>query len=650
MVLADGVGGREGIIVQLVVLGDLPHQVGRRLPAGQLLAQESVEHGAGGIAGLEIVLNIKSLEDVLGVADRQVGAVGVVGGTAGLSRGDDVGVELHIVLGQAVGGGLRRGGLQVVQVAVHLLVIAEPFPHVIQHLLGEVLALGGGHVGTDPLGVEAGLIHTHQADGGEVVVKAAQVVLGVGVETGFQQLGDDGALDFQGAGGQIHQLVQPGIEVLLVLGQVGQTGHIQRHHAHRAGGFTGAEVAAGLLAQLTQVQPQAAAHGADVGRLHVGVDVVGEVGSAVLGGHLEKQFVVLRGGPVKVPGNGVGGDGVLEAAAMGVALDHDVDKGLVDHVHLGLAVAIGEVHLLAAHDGGQILQVGGNGPVQGDVGEGRLGAPAGGGIHAEDEALDALLHFLVAQVVHLDEGGQIGVKGGEGLGAGPLVLHDAQEVDHLVAEGGQVAGGGGIDLARDAQPLLDQLLQAPAGAVAGEHGQVMQVQIAVAVGIGDLLVVHLAEPVVGGDGAGVGEDQTAHGVGDGGVLLHAPVLNVQILVHRLLIIQIGRLGVAQLLPLLAVKNVGLGNGFIAASGEDGLHAVLHILHGHLAVLDLGQEVGRDLQGQKVDDTVVIIGVGGFKSLLDGGGDLVDVKLNDLAVPLYDLIHIHILLFVSVIRL
>ena len=213
-----------------------------------------------------------------------------------------------------------------------------------------------------------------------------------------------------------------------------------------------------------------------------------------------------------------------------------------------------------------------------------------------------------------------------------------------------MAGGRGIDLAGDAQTLLDQLLQAPAGAVAGEHGQVMQVQIAVAVGIGDLLVVHLAEPVVGGDGAGVGEDQTAHGVGDGGVLLHAPVLNVQILVHRLLIVQIGGLGVAQFLPLLAVKNVGLGHGLVATPGEHGLHTVLHVLHGHLAVLDFGQEVGRDLQGQKIDNAVVIIGVGGFKSLLDGGGDLVDVKVNDLAVPLYDLIHIHILLFVSVIRL
>ncbi len=44
----------------------------------------------------------------------------------------------------------------------------------------------------------------------------------------------------------------------------------------------------------------------------------------------------------------------------------------------------------------------------------------------------------------------------------------------------------GIDLARNTEALLDQLLEAPAGTVAGEHAQVVQVQVAVAVGIADL--------------------------------------------------------------------------------------------------------------------------------------------------------------------
>ena len=344
-----------------------------------------------------------------------------------------------------------------------------------------------GQVLPQPLGVQAHLVHADEADGGEVVFKGAQVVFGVGVQARVHQLGDDGALHLQAPGGDVHHVVQPLIELLRRLAQVGDPGQVDGHHAHGAGGLAGAEVAAGLLPQLPQVQPQAAAHAAHVTGLHVGVDVVGEVGGAVLGGHLEQQPVVLRVGPVEVPGDGVGGDGVLEAPAVGVALGHDLDERLVHHVHFLLAVAVGEVLLLAAHDGRQVLQVLGHGPVQGDVGERRLGAPAAGGVHAEHEGLDALLDLFLGEVVHLDKGGQVGVKGAERLGAGPLVLHDPQEVHHLVAEGGQVAGRGGVDLAGDAQALLDQLLQAPAGAVAGEHGEVVEVDVAVPVGVGDLL-------------------------------------------------------------------------------------------------------------------------------------------------------------------
>src|SRR5699024_221950 len=116
--------GGHGVVGELEVLRDLPHQVGRGLPVRQLLAQERVEHGAGGVQGLQVVLDGQGLEDVVGVAHRQVGGIGVVGGVAGvLGGGDDVGIELHVVLGQPVGGGLGGGGLQVVEVAVHLLVI-----------------------------------------------------------------------------------------------------------------------------------------------------------------------------------------------------------------------------------------------------------------------------------------------------------------------------------------------------------------------------------------------------------------------------------------------------------------------------------------------------------------------------------------------
>ncbi len=141
-----------------------------------------------------------------------------------------------------------------------------------------------------------------------------------------------------------------------------------------------------------------------VGGLHVGVDVVGEVGGAVLRGHLKEQVVVLGGAPVEVRRDGVGGDGVLEAAAVGVALYHDLDEGLVDHVHLGLAVPVGEVHLLAPHDGRQMCHIVRNDPIQGDVGERCLCSPAAGGVHPVDEGLDALLHSLWVRLSTLTKG------------------------------------------------------------------------------------------------------------------------------------------------------------------------------------------------------------------------------------------------------
>ena len=548
------------------------------------------------------------------------------------------------MLGKAVGGGFGRGGLQVVEVAVHLLIVAEALTHVVQHVLGELLGLGMGQILPQPVGVQAHLVHADETDGGEVVVKGAQIPLGIGIQSRVQQLGDDGALGLQGAGGDVHQLVQPGIEVGLVLGQIGDAGQVDGDHAHGAGGLAGAEEAAGLLPQLTQVKAQAAAHGAHVVGLHIGVDVVGEIGGAVLGGHLKQELVVLALAPVEVAGDGIGGDGVLEAAAIGVALDHDLDEGLVDHVHFLLAVAIGEVTLTAAHDGGLIHQIAGHRPVQGDVAEGRLGAPAGGGIDAVDEGLDALLDLLLGQIVHLDEGGQIGIEGGERLGAGPLVLHDAQEVHHLVAQGAEMAGGRGRDLAHHAaQALLDQLLQAPAGAVAGQHAQVVEMQVGVAVGLGHLGIIDLAEPVVGGDGAGVGQDQAAHGVGDGGVLLHTPVVDLQIVVHQILVVQQGAAHVADLLTLLAVQDIGLGHVGVARLGQHLFHAVLNVLHGHQLVLDLGLELGCDTQGQHVHDAGVVLLAHGVKGLGNGSADLGNIKFGDGSVSFCHPVHVMILL-------
>ena len=201
-----------------------------------------------------------------------------------------------------------------------------------------------------------------------------------------------------------------------------------------------------------------------------------------------------------------------------------------------------------------------------------------------------------------------------------------------------MARRGGVDLARNAETLLDELLQTPAGAVAGEHAQIVQMQIAVAVGVGNLFVVHLAQPVVGGDRAGVREDETADGVGDGGVFLYTPVVDLEIVIDGLLIVEYRVAHGAEILVLLAVENVRLGNVFVAAAGEDALNAVLDILDVDELVGDLRLEIRRDHNGQKIDDALVIIGFGGVERLFHRVGDLADLKVNDPAVALHNPVH------------
>ena len=413
-------------------------------------------------------------------------------------------------------------------------------------------------------------------------------------------------------------MVESTVEVGFVGGQIGQARHVDGDHADGARGLAAAEETARLLAQLAQVEAQAAAHGAHVGRFHVGVDVVGEVRSAVLRGHFEQQPVVLGFAPVEVARDGVGGDWVLEAATVRIAFDHDLDEGLVHHIHFDLAVAVGEVHLLAAHDGRLIAQVGRAHPVQRDVAERRLRAPARRRVHAEHERLDALLRLFVGQVVGLHERREIRVEAGERLGARPFVLHDAQEVHHLVAQAGQMAGRLRRDLARHAaETLLDELLERPARAVTRQHGQVVQVDVGVAVSLRHLVVVDLAKPVVRRDGARVRQDQAADGVRDRGVLLHAPVFHLDVLVHEILIVQQRGVGVAHLLALLAVQNVGLRHVGVPGHGQHLLHAVLHVLDADDAVFDARLEMGGHVEGQKVDRGGMVLLLQRVERLGDG---------------------------------
>ena len=91
-------------------------------------------------------------------------------------------------------------------------------------------------------------------------------------------------------------------------------------------------------------------------------------------------------------------------------------------------------------------------------------------------------------------------------------------------------GGAGGDGAGDTvEALLEEVLEGPAGAVAGEHVQVVDVEVRVAVGLAGGGRVDLAEPVVGDDLAGGVEHHPAQRVALVGVGVDAPVGAVQVL-------------------------------------------------------------------------------------------------------------------------
>ena len=163
-------------------------------------------------------------------------------------------------------------------------------------------------------------------------------------------------------------------------------------------------------------------------------------------------------------------------------------------------------------------------------------------------------------------------------------------------------------------------------------------EIRIAVGVADLLIIDLAEPVVGSDGTGVGQDQPAHGVGDSGVFLDSPVRHPQIVVNQLFIVQHGGAYFTQPLPVLSVKNVGFCNGRISGTLQHRLHAVLNVLHTDLVVLDLAGIVRRHLQCKQIDDIRVVGDLRRVKRLCDGLCDTRQVKVHLSSVPFDYLIH------------
>ena len=526
---ADREGRRDRDVGDLEGRQRAAHHLLAGLARGDTLTHVQVQDRAARVLTLQDLLILEGLERVIRVRDRQLRGVRVVR-LLGRARLDDVGEALAILLREAVRRALRGGGLQVVHVARGLLELDHALAHAVQDAHAHVEAARVRQVVGVVTEVAHHLVHAVDADRREVVIERAQVALRVGEEAVVHVVLDRLALDLEGLRGQVDELVHARDEALLVpLVQVAEARHVERDHADRAGQLRGAEEAVAALEELAQVQLQAAAHRADHVRVQVGVNEVLEVGQAVLRRHVEEGADVLTF-PVKVGRDVVRRDREREDTAVRVATRHDLDERAVNEVHFPLQLAVGEVDDLVADEGVFVREVVRARPVEGQVREGALAAPARGHVQVVDELLHALHDLLVLHVVQSHEGGHVGVEGGERLGARPLVLEGSEEVDDLAAGRGEMLGRGRGDRATHAiEALLDEALERPARAVSGEHVEVVDVVVALTVRGADLGRVDVLKPVVGDDLARRIQDQATQRIPLVRVGVDSPIGAIEVL-------------------------------------------------------------------------------------------------------------------------
>ena len=218
-----------------------------------------------------------------------------------------------------------------------------------------------------------------------------------------------------------------------------------------------AEEAAGLFAQLAQIETQTAAHRANLTGFQNRIDEVLEVRQTVFGSHFEQKFgIVIFPGEIRrhvISRNREG-----EYAAAPVACRHHLDEGPVDQIHLGLQIAIGKINLLSCDERNLRFQIVRANPIESQVSEWRLRSPARWDIQVVDEFLHSLAHGIVVKPIVAYIRSQVGIERTECLRAGPLVLQCSEEVDHLTEGAGKMLRRIGLRLAGNAVESFEQQL------------------------------------------------------------------------------------------------------------------------------------------------------------------------------------------------
>ena len=454
-----------------------------------------------------------------------------------------------------------------------------------------------------------------------MVAEGGQVAFGVGVQAAVIHFLNEGPFLFQAGFGQVQQFSQPGEQGLpVLLEQVAQPGQVDGHYADGAGHFRGAEKAAAAFEQFPQVQLETAAHGTHGIRLvgpfvrHafpvfidgvLAADEVLEVRGTDFGGVFKQERHVFPF-PVKVFRDVDGGDGEGEGLSGAVPFRENFVKGLVDQVHFLLEMLVGQFRQLVcpafprqgeqvrvfysfkevfpSAEGGLVPQVARHSPVDRDIGKGRL-SPARGYVQVVNETADVFLDAGEVRLVLENVGRQEGVKGAEGLGAGPFALQNAQKVRHLAQGFPEVAGRPAVHAAAHAvESFIEQVAEAPSGAVSGQAIQVMDVVIPFPVRGSFPCGVNLVQPIVGDYLARRVVDEPRIGIRGIGVGGNAPVALPDIFLYRLLAVHIGIAGIkaAKLFALHFVQETvgdeGLGRVKISGAEQGAFNHVLNLFH------------------------------------------------------------------------
>jgi len=122
-----------------------------------------------GIPGLQFILPIERLEEIICRVHRQLAGVGIVRlpYRAIGSGGDDVGIRVTIQHGEPVARALGRRCLQVVELSRLILVLLEAVPHKVHDAQRKIAGAFIRQIHTHK--VQASLVHTIETDGVKVI-------------------------------------------------------------------------------------------------------------------------------------------------------------------------------------------------------------------------------------------------------------------------------------------------------------------------------------------------------------------------------------------------------------------------------------------------------------------------------------------------